>query len=50
MADQYGVMPEDYVYDLEILSNARYGQGMLDHSLEVTAEAFPSHYYYFDAI
>ena len=29
MADQYGVKPQDYVYDLKILSNHRYGQGML---------------------
>jgi len=29
MADQYGVAPEVYIYDLKILSNNRYSQGML---------------------
>jgi len=29
MEDQCGLTPEDYVHDMEILSNARYGQGML---------------------
>jgi len=29
MADQYGVTPEDYVDGLKILSNTRYGEGML---------------------
>jgi len=29
MADQYGLLPEDYAFDLKILSNERYGQGML---------------------
>jgi len=31
MADQYGLTPEDYVDDLELLSNRRYCQGMLIH-------------------
>ena len=29
MEDQYGLTLGDYVYDLKILSNARYGQGIL---------------------
>jgi len=29
MEDQYGVTPEDYAYDLNLLSDKRYGQGML---------------------
>jgi len=29
MADQYGLTPEDYVFDLKRLSNERYCQGML---------------------
>jgi len=29
MAGQYGVPPEVYIYDLKILSNNRYSQGML---------------------
>ena len=29
MADQYGVTPEIYIYDLKILLNNRYSQGML---------------------
>jgi len=29
MADQYGLLPEDYAFDLEILSNERYSQGIL---------------------
>ena len=29
MADQYGVTPEDYANDLMLLSNKRYGQGVL---------------------
>jgi len=29
MEDQYGLTAEDYVYDLNILSDKRYGQGML---------------------
>ena len=29
MANQYGLTPEDYVYDLKRLSNECYGQGML---------------------
>jgi len=29
MAGQYGLTPEDYAYDIERLSNLRYGQGML---------------------
>jgi len=29
MEDQYGVAPEEYVYDLKNLSNERYIQGML---------------------
>jgi len=29
MADQYGLFPEDYAFDLEILSNERYSEGML---------------------
>jgi len=36
MADQYGLTPEDYVLDLNKLSNARYSQGVpfliLSHS------------------
>ena len=29
MTDQYGLTPQDYVDDLNELSNQRYGQGML---------------------
>jgi len=29
MADQYGLIPENYVDDMKILSNERYCQGML---------------------
>jgi len=29
MEDQYGLTPEYYVYDMKLLLNARYGQGML---------------------
>jgi len=29
MADQYGLMPERYVFDLKLLSDRRYIQGML---------------------
>ena len=29
MADQYGVTPKDYANDLTLLSNKRYGQGVL---------------------
>lgn len=29
MADQYGLIPEDYIADLKLLSDARYIQGML---------------------
>jgi len=29
MDNQYGFTPEDYVYDLKNVSNARYNQGML---------------------
>jgi len=29
MADQYGITSQDYNYDLKILSNERYIQGML---------------------
>jgi len=53
MADQYGVTPEDYAVDLKILENGRYNQGIpISYSivLETTAEAFSSHFYYFDAI
>jgi len=28
MADQYGLLPEDYAYDLKFPSSTRYGQGM----------------------
>jgi len=28
MADKYGLTPEDYVYDMKILSNGHYTQGM----------------------
>jgi len=28
MADQYGLMPEDYVFNLELLSYGRYSEGM----------------------
>jgi len=28
MADQYGVTPEDYVYDIKLMSLRRYSQGM----------------------
>ena len=33
MADQYGLTPEDYVDDLKLLSNRRYCQGMLIHTV-----------------
>ena len=29
MTDQYGLTPEDYAYDMKILSYKRYSQGML---------------------
>ena len=29
MADQYGLTPESYIFDLKRLSNRRYGQGTL---------------------
>jgi len=49
MEDQYGQTPEDYVYDLKILSDRWYA---VSYSivLEATAEAFSSHCHYFDAI
>jgi len=33
MVDQYGLTPEDYAYDLKILSYKHYGQGMLSFIL-----------------
>ena len=48
MADQYGVTPKEYVFDLKNLLDERYSQGML--YLEATAEAFSSHCCYADAV
>jgi len=52
MADQYGLMPEDYVYDQKIMLNDRYTQGMLFFIVLFPAivEAYSSHFCYADGI
>jgi len=43
MADQYGLIPDDYADDLKYLSNTRYVQGIPISILEAMAEGFLSH-------
>ena len=38
MADQYGLPPDDYSYDLKILSYYRYSQGMLSPILSFSKQ------------
>jgi len=42
MEDQYGVTAEDYVYDMKILSNERYCQGMLFLILSLSMQQLKS--------
>jgi len=52
MADQYGLIPEDYVDDLMSLSSENYTQGMLFFIVlfPAIAEAYSSHFCYADGI
>jgi len=52
MTDQYGLAPEDYIDDLNILSNDRHTQGMLFFIVLFPAiiEAYSSHFCYADGI
>jgi len=52
MTNQYGFTPEDYVFDLKILLNRRYTQGMLFFIVlfPAIAEAYSSHFCYADGI